>query len=162
MIFAAVKLRPKDTDAGNSAEYCQIKDQQKLIDNGNPRHLLRADTPYHDIVQKPHKVGDAVLDHDGHGDSQRHPVEGSVAYQLSHYVIFLRIHFSIPLLLFHFFISHMNLVPHAVPRHLPYSAVCFLIFFASSLVKAPFFILQLQLPPRVEGVLIRALEPNSR
>ena len=66
MVLTTVKLCSEDTDSRNGAENGQIEHQHQLIDNGNAGHLFRSHTPYHNIVQQSHKIGNAVLNHHGH------------------------------------------------------------------------------------------------
>ena len=75
VILAAVKLCTKNPGTGYCPENCQIIYQQKLVHNRNAGHLLRSDTPHHNIVQKTHKVRDAVLNHDRHNHPKNHRIE---------------------------------------------------------------------------------------
>ena len=63
VVPAPIILGAKNTGTGDGTEDCQIKHQQKLIYDGDTGHLLRTDAPHHNIVQKTHKVGNAVLNH---------------------------------------------------------------------------------------------------
>ena len=78
-ITLAEVLGCEDTGTGKAAENTQIIDEHQLVDDGYPRHLLRADLPDHDIVQHIDKIGDAVLDHDRDGNRKQPPVECPVA-----------------------------------------------------------------------------------
>ena len=61
--------------AGEAAKDAELKYEQKLIGDGYAGHLFRADLPHHNIVQKAHKVGDALLNDDGQHDPQNLPVK---------------------------------------------------------------------------------------
>ena len=68
-ISFSVELSGIDTGAGDSAEQRQRIDKQKLSHDGYGGHRFRAETSDHDVIDKPDRVGDAVLDH--HGDCQK-------------------------------------------------------------------------------------------
>ena len=75
----SVKLRTENTGSWNAAENTDIKNKHKLIDNGHTGHLLRANLPYHDVIQKAYKAGDGVLDNHGNRKIKHIPVKFSVA-----------------------------------------------------------------------------------
>ena len=75
MILRAEELGGKDTRAGGGAEYAQVKDEQKLVHNGNAVHLHRSHLAHHDVVQQGNKIGDAVLNDDGQGHRQNPAVK---------------------------------------------------------------------------------------
>ena len=80
-IFLSKVLRGKNACSGYTAEQTEIIDKEQLIDNGYAGHLFCADLPDHDVVQQTHKVGNAVLNHDGYGDGQYHFVKIPISYE---------------------------------------------------------------------------------
>ena len=84
MIPLSVKLDTKDPGGGQSAKDGQVKDKDQLIDNGYAAHLLRSHPPDHNIVKETYKIGNAVLDHDGHRHLQNAPVKLFITDQLTH------------------------------------------------------------------------------
>ena len=74
----SIILRRKNPRPGKPAENAEIVYHQQLIDNGHSGHLLRAHLAHHDIVKKPHKIGDPILNHNGDRHRQNHFVKSSV------------------------------------------------------------------------------------
>jgi hypothetical protein len=74
-IAHAVKLRGKDTGGTDGTEDEQIKDKDKLIDNGNARHRRGGDLSDHDIIQQIHQIGDTVLYDHGDGNGKHRAVK---------------------------------------------------------------------------------------
>ncbi len=68
-------LGGKNSGAGNTAENTDIEHRHKLVYNGNAAHLLCPYLPHHNIIQKTHKVGNSILDNNGHHNHQNHPVK---------------------------------------------------------------------------------------
>ena len=77
-IPASVKLCTENTRTGYCTENHQVKYKNQLIDNGNAAHLLCADISHHNIIQHTDKIGDTVLNHNGHCHCQYHLVKFSV------------------------------------------------------------------------------------
>ena len=86
IIFLSKILRGKDSRTGHPAEDTQIVYKDQLIDNCNPRHLLRSDLTNHDVVQQAYKVCDSVLDHDWYGDGKYHLIKLLVSNKFFPYV----------------------------------------------------------------------------
>ena len=76
-------LRSKDSCAGHASKDTEVIDKKKLIDNRNTGHLLGADLPYHDVVEKADKVGDTVLNHNRHRNAKHHQVKPFVPNKFS-------------------------------------------------------------------------------
>ena len=57
----------------------RIIHKDQLIDDGNAGHLLRADAADHDIIQQADEVCDAVLDHDGDCNGERHFIKRRIS-----------------------------------------------------------------------------------
>ena len=81
VIPLAVKLRAEQTRRGRTADRREVEDQQKLVCDGDARHLVRADLPDHNVVQKTDEIRDPVLEHDRQHDSKHHFVERPVPYE---------------------------------------------------------------------------------
>ncbi len=79
VVLTAEKLGAENAHARYRAENSQAEYHQQLVHDGYAGHLLRPDAPYHDVVQQPYKVGDPVLNHDGHCHAQYFSVERLVA-----------------------------------------------------------------------------------
>ena len=69
MVALPVELRAEDGSAGKAAEDGEVKDKDDLIDDGHAGHGGGAQPPYHHVVQKVYKLGDALLD--DHGDDEQ-------------------------------------------------------------------------------------------
>ena len=80
MVLRAVELGGKDAGAGAGTENAQIEHEQKLVNNGHAAHGDGSHLTNHNIVQKGHEIGDAVLDDDGQSYGNNPPVKGFVAY----------------------------------------------------------------------------------
>ena len=70
IVSAAVKLGAEYSRSRYGAENTDIKDKQQLVRHSYAGHLLRSYLSYHDVVQKPHKIGDSVLYHNRYGHRQ--------------------------------------------------------------------------------------------
>ena len=57
----------------------QAKDKDVLVDDGNARHSFGAKSSHHNVIQQAHKIGDAVLNHDGNRNGEHHAIEFFVA-----------------------------------------------------------------------------------
>ena len=79
MIFLPEILSCKNSRTGNPSENAEIIHKDQLIDDGNAGHLLRADAADHDIIQQADEVCDAVLDHDGDCNGERHFIERRIS-----------------------------------------------------------------------------------
>ena len=86
IVFLSKILCGKDSCTGHSAKDTQIVYKYQLIDNSNPRHLLRSDLTNHDVVQQAYKVCDSVLDHDRYGDGKYHLIKLLVSNKFFPYV----------------------------------------------------------------------------
>ena len=89
VVAFAVKLGAVDARAGQRAEDRQVKHKQKLVDDSDARHRLRADAPDHDIVQQADEVGDAVLNNDRHRHRQHFFIKCFITDKLAHLRILL-------------------------------------------------------------------------
>ena len=78
MISAAEKLCAKNSGTGNRAENRQIKYKNQRVGNRNAGHLLRSDPSDHDIIQHTHKLGNAVLYHNGNRYRQRKLIKRTI------------------------------------------------------------------------------------
>ena len=66
------KLRTEDASSGNRPKDRKIEYEQQRVCNGDACHLYCPHPAHHDVIQHTDKVCDAVLDHDGQRDGQRH------------------------------------------------------------------------------------------
>lgn len=78
-VALAVILRTENARAGHRTEDGEVKHKDQLIDDGNAGHLLRADAADHNIIQQADEVCDAVLDHDGDCNGERHFIERRIS-----------------------------------------------------------------------------------
>ena len=69
-VSLAEVLRRKDPGSGKASEDAEVVHEQKLVDNRHTGHLLRSQTPDHDVVQQIHEIGESVLDHNGESDHE--------------------------------------------------------------------------------------------
>ena len=83
MIPLAEELRAEDPRTRYGTEDAEIKDEHKLVRDGNARHFVRAERADHHVVQHIHEIGNTVLNHDRNGKQQNVPIEGTRADQLS-------------------------------------------------------------------------------
>ena len=82
VVLCPGELRGKDARARQSAKDAEIEDEQELIDNGDGRHLERADPADHHVVQKADDVGHRILDDDRHNNGDDLRVKCAVADEL--------------------------------------------------------------------------------
>ena len=75
VIAGAVELCGENARARQTAENTEVKNEQQLVGDGDAGHLIGADLSDHHVVQKPDKVGNAVLNHDRDGDGKNDFVE---------------------------------------------------------------------------------------
>ena len=66
VVFAAEILSAEYARACQRSEDAEIEDEEKLVGNGDARHLRSSHCADHNVIQHIHKVGDAVLDHHRH------------------------------------------------------------------------------------------------
>ena len=88
VVLGAVKLGGEDAGTGAGTEDAEVEYEQQPVDNGNTAHGHGAHLAYHDVIQQGHKIGDAVLNDNGNGDSQNMPVKRPVADVTFHSVSF--------------------------------------------------------------------------
>ena len=81
VVSRAEVLRGEDPRGRGGAEDQKIEDENKLIHDGNARHLLGAQASHHHVIQEVDHISDAVLHHNGHGDLQQPTVKIAVADQ---------------------------------------------------------------------------------
>jgi len=78
VIPGAVELGGEDARAGTGTEDAEVEHKDQTVDNGNPAHGYGAHLADHNVVQKIYEIGNAVLDHNGHGDPEKPAVKGPV------------------------------------------------------------------------------------
>ena len=72
MVALAVELRAENGRARKAAEDGEVKDEQKLIDDGDTAHGFGAEAADHDVIEQADKACDALL-HD-HRDDEANEV----------------------------------------------------------------------------------------
>ena len=79
VVPGALELGGENSSPGGGAEDAQVENKHQLVDDGNAAHRQGAHLAHHDVIQQGYKIGDAVLDDDGHHNGHHPPVKGPVA-----------------------------------------------------------------------------------
>ena len=75
VILGARKLSGENSHSGHRAKNTQVEYKKQLVHNGHTAHLSRSHLPHHDVIQHTYKIGNGVLNHDGHRHSHHRGIK---------------------------------------------------------------------------------------